>query len=161
MPSGWRPEIGNGLDLAGRHFHDDAGAVFGVVIRKSLQQGVLSDVLDIHIQGGDDILSARGFDLITFHRDIGTSGDIADETFAALAFEQGVIGSAPGPDVLGRWLFLPVRWYGWPEQTKRIESFAIRLCDKAAALIPSLTDEWESCAAFYIGRKKGCSCKRK
>src|SRR5580692_2217954 len=93
-------QVGYGLDLTRCHLHDDAGAVLGLVFLEFPEQGVLGDILDIDVDGGDDIPAVDGLYLIPLYRDVGTSGDIPDQPAAGLAFEEGIVGAFQ-PYVLG------------------------------------------------------------
>ena len=136
---GLKAEVSDRLDLAGGHFHDDAGAMLGLIGDHFAKECVLRNILDIDVQGSDDILSVLGFDLIAFDGDIGAAGDIADEAAARLAFQQGVIGAFE-TYVLGIRSCQANGTIG--QQAERIQSFVDHFRDKTA-FITAFTDKGE------------------
>jgi len=53
-------EVCDGLDVAGLHLHHHSATVMGFVFRELLVQSVLCRILQVKIDGGDNIVSGAG-----------------------------------------------------------------------------------------------------
>ena len=82
-------EVDDGLDVACAGFHHDGGAEVGVLLLHLVAQGLVGDVLDADVEGGDDVAAVTWRHIDVFGKGVHHLAAVAQARGAA---EEAVVG---------------------------------------------------------------------